>query len=211
MPMYTFFLRNLTLQTRLFQTMAWLLCCLSLSACLGNRTPVNTQRYSLPEVSLPTATTPPTRTLILGNLTLADALDSDRILIQLDDITIQATRDHLWSASLSEELRQGLRSRLAQRLPDTLVTDALPGAKLSASRLQLRIDQFQGHLRGEAIMSGQWQWLSADNQLLKIQPFQFSTPLAENGYPALVRALGQDLDKLSDQIASQLKAAPSQP
>jgi uncharacterized protein len=104
MPMYTFFLRNLTLQTRLFQTMAWLLCCLSLSACLGNRTPVNTQRYSLPEASLPTATTPPTRTLILGNLTLADALDSDRILIQLDDITIQATRDHLWSASLSEEL-----------------------------------------------------------------------------------------------------------
>lgn len=193
------------------RTTICLLCSLSLTACLGNRPPVNTQRYSLPEVSLPSTTTPPTRILILGNLVLADALDSDRILIQLDDITIQPTRDHLWSASLSEELRQGLRSRLAQRLPDTLVTDAFPGTKLQASRLQLRIDQFQGHMRGEAIMSGQWQWLSADQRPLQIQPFQFTTPLTENGYPALVRALGQDLDKLSDQIASNIKATPSQP
>lgn len=211
MLMYTFFLRTRLFRSHLFYTLAWLLCCLSLTGCLGNRTPVNTQRYSLPEVSLPNASTPPTRTLILGNLALADALDSDHMLIQLDDITIQTTRDHLWSASLSEELRQGLRSRLAQRLPDTLIIDALPGTKIRASRLQLRVDQFQGHLRGAAIMSGQWQWLSADNQLLKIQPFQFSTILAENGYPALVRALGQDLDKLSDQIASLIKAAQDPP
>ncbi|WP_211116060.1 ABC-type transport auxiliary lipoprotein family protein [Methylophaga sp. SB9B] len=36
-------------------------------------------------------------------------------------------------------------------------------------------------------------------------PFNIETTLASDGYPALVRALGSNLDKLAEQLASQIQ------
>lgn len=188
---------------------------LSLSGCFKSNPPVKTERYSLPEVTTPqpaatqthTLTRTLTRTLALGRLQLADYLDTDRIIIQTDDITMQPARDHLWVDNLSQELRRGLRARLASRLGNTLVVDPQPGLP-AANTLHLTIEQFHGQMRGYAVLSGQWQLISANQVPGPSRAFKFSTPLAENGYPALVRALGQDLDLLSDQIASQLQTLP---
>lgn len=177
---------------------------LSLSACFKTNPPVHTERYHLPEVSQPQAMTQAKQTLILGNIQLADYLDSDRMMIQTDDITMQAARDHLWVDNLSQELRRGLRSRLAYRLPHTVITD--PGPVRSASpTLYLTIDQFHGQMQGYAVLRGQWQLMGGDHSPVSSPvSFRFSTALTENGYPALVRALGTNLDLLSDQIAQQL-------
>ncbi|MFQ6404728.1 membrane integrity-associated transporter subunit PqiC [Methylophilus sp. 'Pure River'] len=184
---------------------------LSLSGCFKSNPPVKTERYSLPEVTTPqpaTTKTPTlTRTLALGRLQLADYLDTDRIIIQTDDITMQPARDHLWVDNLSQELRRGLRARLASRLGNTLVVDPQPGLP-AANTLHLTIEQFHGQMRGYAVLSGQWQLISANQVAGPSRAFKFSTPLAENGYPALVRALGQDLDLLSEQIVSQLQTLP---
>ena len=184
---------------------------LSLSGCFKSNPPVKTERYSLPEVTTPQAATTQTptltRTLTLGRLQLADYLDTDRIIIQTDDITMQPARDHLWVDNLSQELRRGLRARLASRLGNTLVVDPQPGLR-AANTLHLTIEQFHGQMRGYAVISGQWQLISANQVPGPSRAFKFSTPLAENGYPALVRALGQDLDLLSEQIASQLQTLP---
>ncbi|MBF4987589.1 membrane integrity-associated transporter subunit PqiC [Methylophilus sp. 14] len=184
---------------------------LSLSGCFKSNPPVKTERYSLPEVTTPQAATTQTptltRTLALGRLQLADYLDTDRIIIQTDDITMQPARDHLWVDNLSQELRRGLRARLASRLGNTLVVDPQPGLP-ATNTLHLTIEQFHGQMRGYAVLSGQWQLISANQVPGPSRAFKFSTPLAENGYPALVRALGQDLDLLSEQIASQLQTLP---
>jgi uncharacterized protein len=184
----------------------------SLSACLKSNPPVSSQRFSLPEVSLQPAASQSTsaaqQTLVLNRIQLADYLDTDRIVVQLDDVTLHPARDHLWVDNLSQELHRGLRARLASRLPNTVITDPLPGAAPSATSLQLTIDQFHGQIGGYAILSGQWQLLSAERKPLQSQSFKFSTPLAESGYPALVRALGSNLDLLSAQIAGQLPHAP---
>lgn len=180
---------------------------LSLSGCFKSNPPVKTERYSLPEVPLTPAATTPTRTLVLSRLQVADYLDTDRIVIQTDDITMQPARDHLWVDNLSQELRRGLRARLASRLGNTRVVDPQPGLP-AANTLHLTIEQFHGQMRGYAVLSGQWQVITAQQTAGPSQSFKFSTPLAENGYPALVRALGQDLDLLSEQIASQLQTLP---
>ncbi|WP_029148699.1 membrane integrity-associated transporter subunit PqiC [Methylophilus sp. 5] len=179
----------------------------SLSACFKSNPPVNTQRYSLPEVAAPQPGATLTRTLVLNRIQLADYLDTDRIVIQTDDITMQPARDHLWVDNLSQELRRGLRARLASRLGNTIIVDPQPGLA-AANTLHLTIEQFHGQMRGYAVLSGQWQLNSADHVAGANQSFKFSTPLAENGYPALVRALGHDLDLLSEQIASQLQTLP---
>ncbi len=180
---------------------------LSLSGCFKSNPPVKTERYSLPEVTTTQTAPTQTRTLALGRLQLADYLDTDRIIIQTDDITMQPARDHLWVDNLSQELRRGLRARLASRLGNTLVVDPQPGLP-AANTLHLTIEQFHGQMRGYAVLSGQWQLISANQVPGPSRAFKFSTPLAENGYPALVRALGQDLDLLSEQIASQLQTLP---
>jgi uncharacterized protein len=186
----------------------------SLAACLKSNPPIQSQRYSLPEVQASTAVqqnnpaVTSRQTLVLNRIQLADYLDSDRIVVQLSDITLHPARDHLWVDNLSQELQRGLRNRLSNRLPVTSVVDPLPGAPLNATSLQLTIDQFHGQINGYAVLSGQWQLLSADRKPLQSQPFKFTTPLAESGYPALVRALGNNLDLLSDQIAAQLQQKP---
>ena len=186
----------------------------SLAACLKSNPQIQSQRYSLPEVQASTAVqqnnpaVASRQTLVLNRIQLADYLDSDRIVVQLSDITLHPARDHLWVDNLSQELQRGLRNRLSSRLPAISVVDPLPGAPLNATSLQLTIDQFHGQVDGYAVLSGQWQLLSADRKALQSQPFKFTTPLAESGYPALVRALGNNLDLLSDQIAGQLQQRP---
>lgn len=198
-------LKNTTATTSLRLGMMLTLA-LSLNACFKSNPPVHTERYSLPETSTPQTTTA-THTLVLNRIQLADYLDTDRIVVQLDDITLRPARDHLWVDNLSQELRRGLRTRLASRLKQTAVVDPQPGLPTSARTLNITIDQFHGQMQGYAVLSGQWQFSGA-GQPLPSQAFKFTTPLAENGYPALVRALGQDLDLLCDQIASQWPASP---
>lgn len=175
----------------------------SLGACLKSNPPVNTQRYSLPDASAAQPTAAQTNTLVLQRIQLADYLDTDRIVVQIDDITLHPARDHLWVDNLSQELRRGLRTRLASRLQHTAVVDPLPGAP-AAPTLYLTIDQFHGQMQGYAVLSGQWRLVSASQTEMKNHTFRFSTALAENGYPALVRALGANLDQLADQLAEQV-------
>lgn len=180
----------------------------SLSACFKSNPPVQTARYSLPEVTAPAQASQTTHTLVLNRIQLADYLDTDRIVVQLDDITLHPARDHLWVDNLSQELRRGLRTRLASRLKNTAVVDPQPGLASSARSLNITIDQFHGQMQGYAVISGQWQLSGTGQAASPGQTFKFSTALAENGYPALVRALGQDLDLLCDQIANQWPASP---
>lgn len=181
---------------------------LSLSACFKSNPPVKTERYSLPEMTAPAPTSAAStvaETLVLNRIQLADYLDTDRIVIQLDDITMHPARDHLWVDSLSQELRRGLRARLSSRLSPVSVVDPQPGLPATARSLNITIDQFQGQMQGYAVLSGQWQLAGSS---LPAQPFKFITPLAEDGYPALVRALGHNLDLLCEQIARQWQTAP---
>lgn len=191
--------------SRLAILTAPLLLCVSLSACFSVNKPVQAIRYSLPVVA---ATNQPAAhaqsRVVLAPIQLADYLDTDRIILQIDDITLQPTRDHLWADSLSQELRRSLRARLTARLPATNLLDPQAGLPASTPQLRIRIDQFQGHLNGYAILSGQWQLAASASS----HPFRFTTPLTENGYPALVRALGHNLDVLVDEIAPQIDVSP---
>jgi uncharacterized lipoprotein YmbA len=181
---------------------------IGLCGCFKSNPPVHTERYSLPEVSALPVASQPAQTLVLNRIQLADYLDTDRIVVQLDDITLHPARDHLWVDNLAQELRRGLRTRLASRLKNTAVVDPQPGLSPAARTLNITIDQFHGQMQGYAVISGQWQFSLAGQASSPAQAFRFTTPLAENGYPALVRALGQDLDALCDQIASQWPASP---
>jgi hypothetical protein len=178
---------------------------LSLVACANK--PVNTERYNLPEIPQVTTqvSTNAEQVLVIGSIRLAEFLDSDRIVLQLDDITLHQARENLWAENLAQQIRRGLRNRLSSKLPDRLVVSDSRGLNQDALTLQLEIEQFQGHFNGNAVTSGQWQLQDSQGKLLVIAPFNIETTLASDGYPALVRALGSNLDKLAEQLASQIQ------
>lgn len=178
---------------------------LSLAACATK--PVATQRYTLPDNTQASTQifAGAGRVLIIGSIQLAEFLDSDRIVLQLDDITLHQARENLWAENLEQQIRRGLRSRLNATLPEILVVADKRGLKQDVWNLQLDIEQFQGHFAGMAVTSGQWQLQDSQGNLIAINSFNIETTLTTDGYPALVRALGNNLDKLAEQLASQIQ------
>lgn len=178
-----------------------LLICVLVSACASSVTPP--ARYML--LSAPVASIPnqPEGTLILSPPRLAHYLDVDGIVMQLDDIRLNAAREHQWAEGLDRQLERKLRTKLAQALPTLRVMRA-EGEQANALTLRLNVDQFQGRFDGVAVASGQWQLLNDAGELLAMESFYAETPLAEDGYPALVRALSDSWGQATELIATEI-------
>ncbi|MGR2737192.1 PqiC family protein [Billgrantia sp. Q4P2] len=181
---------------------------LLLAGCASPTTPAN--RYMLPDsgTALSVGSPAAEHLLVVQPPRLAHYLDTDGIVLQLDDITLNAARQHLWAEPLGRQLERGLRARLAERLPDTRVMrDEASLGRSEALRLRLEVDRFQGRHDGLAIASGQWQLLAPDGRLLAMERFHVETELDDDGYPALVRALGSSWDRVVSDIATGIRQA----
>ncbi|KAA0013645.1 hypothetical protein F0A17_04595 [Billgrantia pellis] len=178
---------------------------LGVSGCASSTPPAN--RFMLPgSEAAPTPTGQAEYVLLVQSPRLAHYLDVDGIVLQLDDITLNAARQHLWAEPLGRQLERGLRTRLAERLPNTrVVRDESATGRGNAMRLRLEVDRFQGRHDGVAIASGQWQLLAPDGRLVAMERFHAETELDDDGYPALVRALGRSWDRVADDIASGIR------
>ncbi|SHJ99244.1 PqiC family protein [Halomonas caseinilytica] len=182
------------------------LAALWLSGCATSGTPPT--HYTLPDAPIADATPDVSadRLLVIRPIRLARYLDVEGIVFQLDDITIQQAQGHQWAEPLGRQLERGLRDRLAARLPGTRVMlDGDTTRSDTPLALRLEVDRFQGRHDGMAVAEGRWQLRNADGELLSLTPFSLTTPLETDGYPALVQALGQDLDRLADRLASAIK------
>lgn len=176
--------------------------CMALTACASSVTPP--ARYMLPSPAASSAPSQPTGTLAIRAPRLAHYLDVDGIVMQLDDITLNQAREHQWAEGIGRQLERSLRAQLAQQLPQLQVVRS-EGALPDALTLSVEVDQFQGRHDGMAVASGQWQLRREDNSLVTLQSFTTQTPLEEDGYPALVRALGESWNLLSVEIAEQIR------
>ncbi|WP_458524651.1 PqiC family protein [Onishia taeanensis] len=191
------------------RTLALVALLAGLAGCATNASP--TRHYGLPpdqmaggQAGVGTAEGP---ALLVRPLALASFLEQPGIVLQLDDITLNPARDHLWAEELGPMLERGLRRRLAHRLSDTRVlAEANPAAPPRAMTLRLELERFQGRYDGKAIAAGQWQLRDADGTLLTLDTFTVDTPLETDGYPALVRALGRSWDDLADRLAERIRA-----
>ena len=191
------------------RAMPWMIAAVALLWLSGCATPsAPHQRYTLPGSDAPPAAAgaDAEQVLKVRPPRLAHYLDVDGIVLQLDDITLNEARQHRWAEPLARQLERGLRSRLAVALPDTrVIRDDGQGRDDQALTLRLEIDRFQGRYDGLALASGQWQLHAADGRLLATEHFRVETELADDGYPALVRALGHSWDRVADQIGDAIR------
>ncbi|MES2625802.1 MAG: PqiC family protein [Pseudomonadota bacterium] len=177
-----------------------------LVSCAGN--PVASTQYLLPadSAAAASAAVEPSRVLVVRPLQIADFLNDEGIVLQLDDITLNQATTNRWAEQPAMMLQRGLRQRLANRLPDVEVMDANTRAG-GDLQLLVEVNSFQGTHNGDAVAAGQWQLRDASGEVILQRSFQAVTRLDNDGYPALVRALGRSWDQVATDIAAGIAAS----
>ena len=176
---------------------------LGLAGCAGSTTAPTS--YMLPSTAAAVQYQKPLA-IMVSPVRIAGHLDSDGIVMQLNDIEVYQARQHLWAEGISQQLQQQLQQRLALTLPQAqVVSKGQPlQAQLPVRDIRVNVTRFQGQHGGGALVEGQWQLLNGAGKFIKQRSFSISTPLESDGYPALVRALGTAWDQLADQLAAEL-------
>lgn len=177
----------------------------ALAGCAAQSTPTN--RYTLPKADSPQQAGEPSSqaaTLAIGPVEVASYLDQEGIVMQTSDIELNAANQNLWAEALGQQLTRRLRQSLAANLPDIVVLNTAH-SEAGAQRLTLSVDQFQGRYDGQAVASGEWQ-LHDGNDLVAQRHFEVAQPLSDDGYPALVRTLGDVWNDVARQIAEDIRA-----
>ncbi|WP_417605859.1 PqiC family protein [Oceanimonas baumannii] len=187
-----------------FLRFAPLLAGLVLAGCAGSDSAGNRTAYLLPE-------TPASQqydahlSVMVAPVTTAAFLDNDGIVMQLNHIEVHQARHHLWAEALPAQLRQLLIHRLATAMPGSqVVARGQPQGPAPGREVRIQLDRFQGRFDGVALIRGHWQILDKQKTLLKQQSFTVETPLNEDGYPELVRALASGWEQVADQLAQAL-------
>ncbi|MDP5143917.1 PqiC family protein [Rheinheimera baltica] len=157
--------------------------------------------YQLPVMpALVASQSTATQQLYIEPVQVASYLNGRGLVLQVSDVELVVARQHLWAEALGQQLQRQLRDRLQPVLPEFVtVLQAQP----TTMRLAVQIDQFHGQADGYAIISGRFTLSTHPGS----EAFSLRVPLEDDGYPALVVALGQGLQLLSQQISQQLNAA----
>ena len=123
---------------------------------------------------------------------LAGYLNQGGIVLQLSDTEIHVARQHRWAEPLGVQLQRALQGPL-----DTLPDDAT---------LTVRLSRFHGQQQQDgdsAVISGDWEYQQGENR--QQGEIQWQTPLEQDGYAALVKALDQGWQDTAQSILQALK------
>ncbi len=169
---------------------------LMLSACSG---PAALHYYQLAPVPASTRLHSAAATFYVAPVQVASYLNGRGLVLQQSDVELNMARQHLWAEPLDQQVQRQLRELLAAALPYTAALSMQPDTIV----VSVQLDRFHGTADGYAVLSGRYQL----NTQTGSEPFTIRVPLAADGYPALVTALGSGLRQLSEQISLAIKPA----
>ncbi|MBZ9610096.1 PqiC family protein [Rheinheimera maricola] len=168
---------------------------LLLAAC-SSQPPVSF--YQLPPVqSVMTAPSAAAKGLFVEPVQVAPYLNGRGLVLQVSSVELVMARQHLWAEGLDQHLQRQLRKYIPLYTP-AYFAQLQPSA--DSVRLTVQLDRFHGLVEGYAVLSGRF---SLSSQAI-VHSFDLRLPLLNDGYPAMVTALGQGWEQLAQQIAQQL-------
>lgn len=133
---------------------------------------------------------------------LSDMLVNTGIVYQTSDINYTVANQHLWINPLDQQLQQNLVVGLAKEFPNRVVSTQPIEDKLA--KLTVNVNYFQGRYDGKVIIAGDWIYTQG-NKVIS-QPFSVALTQTEDGYPALVRTLGEGWQNVVAEIAKTIKS-----
>ncbi len=143
--------------------------------------------------------------LVVPPVVLSPLLSGNGLVYQTSPTEVMQAQHNVWAESIGSQLTQMITGQLRVKQQYYWTTDlAAKMTSVNASRLVIKFTHFNGKFTGVAQLTGEWLLVSSKGQVNVIHPFSFNVPLAKDGYPALVVALAQGVDRLTTEIATSL-------
>ena len=149
--------------------------------------------------------------VVIGPVNVADYLQRETLLQRQADGSLSAATDGRWAGSLSADIDQLLVRQLAWRLDSQRVVLAPATASFSPDvQVLLSITRLDSGRSQPAILDAQWRLIDRrgqvrDNRMIHLEK-QHTGSTAEQ-----VKAQGELLQQLSEQLAVALKPLANQP
>lgn len=174
---------------------------LLVSACSSTETTPHYYALALPNANEPTMSVNNKPVVAVMDVKLADYLNDLGIIYQQNDVQITSANQHRWAEALDKQLTRGLLQSLRTAQPDyQWQTDAQVDSL--TPQLSIQVNAFHGLANGHAAISGEWRLTKGAQSYTGEFNQQF--PLQDDGYPALVRALGEGWQTTIQHMASQI-------
>jgi len=193
---------------------AIILLALILAGCLGGQSPP-TNFYMLSPLSPSqagafSASTEPRTHIGLETVVVAEYLNRNEIVVNLDNTIYQLAEFNQWAEPLSDNLTRVLE----ENLTILLQTDSINVSLASESsipfdyRLEVDVLRLDGNLGDQVTLVAQWALLEAEeNDLIVMRRSEYQASAAHNTYKGLVLAKSRTIEKLSQDIAITVKMA----
>ncbi|MGD8296348.1 MAG: PqiC family protein [Desulfobacterales bacterium] len=192
--------------------LAIMICWLALAGCLGGPS-APTNFYMLSSLSSSPAGTPAATAegrirIGLVTVVVAEYLNRNEIVVNLDDTVYQLAEFNQWAEPLSDNLTRVLEENLTDLLRDDLIDVFLASDSSIPSDYRLEVDvlRLDGNLGGQVALISQWALLEAEeDELILMRRSEYQEPAVDNTYKGLVMAKSRTIEKLSRDIAAAVK------
>lgn len=142
------------------------------------------------------------KSIWISTIDVADYLNQQGIVYQINSVEYAVANNHLWMTSLSDQIKFALIKDLSLLMPDYLVTNEIKNT--TTKKVALKIDAFNGNYLGEAVISGRWIITHKKGNTF-VKPFYCSQPLKKDGYEALIETLSSCFEKEVQLLITELK------
>ncbi|MGB2078271.1 MAG: PqiC family protein [Vibrio sp.] len=141
----------------------------------------------------------------VDSVEMAGYLTGNGIVMKTSPTQYIQAQNNIWIDDISAQVESKLVDdiQVQQSKYDVLPTQMSLGMP-QAPRYQVAVyvSDFYGHYDGYALLAGDWQVKDSQGNVVKMKPYMIKTPLAADGYDALVQAMSQSVDTLAKQISA---------
>ena len=194
--------------------LAVMICWLALAGCLGGPSaPVNFYMLSpLSATQTVMSTDAPEDRIRIGlaNVVVAEYLNRNEIVVNLDNTVYQLAEFNRWAEPLSNNLTRVLAENLANLLRSNAIDVFLSSESSIPFNYQLEVDvlRLDGNLGERAALVAQWALLAAEeDDLILMRRAEYHEPAVDNTYKGLILAKSRTIEKLSHDVAAAVKKA----
>jgi uncharacterized lipoprotein YmbA len=191
-----------------------MICWLVLAGCLGGPSaPVNFYMLSpLSATQTVMSTDAPEDRIRIGLATVvvAEYLNRNEIVVNLDNTVYQLAEFNRWAEPLSNNLTRVLAENLANLLRSNAIDVFLSSESSIPFNYQLEVDvlRLDGNLGERAALVAQWALLAAEeDDLILMRRAEYHEPAVDNTYKGLILAQSRTIEKLSHDVAAAVKKA----
>ncbi len=149
--------------------------------------------------------------ITVGPIRIPDYLDRPQIVIRAGKNELRLSEFNRWAGSLESDIGRVLAEDISSLLPSdhfSVVrwTPYLESPVPASCRVEVLVDRFEGILGDSVLLKAQWAVLAQDRKLLLNRESLIREQINTGSYDALVAAMSKALEKLSKEIAVEVRS-----